>query len=123
MFRIGHGYDVHRLVEKRKLTLCGQNIKYDKGLLGHSDADVATHALIDAICGAASFGDIGRLFPDTDEKYRGISSLKLLEVVEKAGYDIKIVEGSKNNIKITTIDDLKYAEFLAEIEAKNLKGE
>ena len=83
MFRIGHGYDVHRLVEKRKLVLCGQEIPYDKGLLGHSDADVATHALIDAICGAASLGDIGGLFPDTDEKYRGISSLKLLEIVAK----------------------------------------
>ena len=83
MFRIGYGYDVHRLVEKRKLIICGENINYSKGLLGHSDADVAIHALIDAICGAAAFGDIGCLFPDSDDRYLGVSSLKLLKVVEK----------------------------------------
>ena len=83
MFRIGYGYDVHRLIEKRKLIICGENINYSKGLLGHSDADVAIHALIDAICGAAAFGDIGCLFPDSDDRYLGVSSLKLLKTVEK----------------------------------------
>ena len=83
MFRVGHGYDVHRLVEKRKLILCGEKIEHDKGLLGHSDADVATHALIDSLLGAAALGDIGGLFPDTDEKYHNANSLKLLEIVWK----------------------------------------
>ena len=76
--RLGHGYDVHRLVEGRKLSLCGVEIPYEKGLLGHSDADVALHALMDALLGAAALGDIGRHFPDSDERYRGISSMKLL---------------------------------------------
>ena len=79
--RIGHGYDVHKLTENRKLILCGVDIPYEKGLLGHSDADVATHALMDAILGAAALGDIGHLFPDTDEAYKGADSLKLLEEV------------------------------------------
>lgn len=79
--RIGSGYDVHRLVRERELILCGVKIPYELGLLGHSDADVALHALCDAILGAAALGDIGRHFPDTDEKYRGISSIKLLENV------------------------------------------
>ena len=100
MFRIGHGYDVHRLVENRKLTICGENINYTKGLLGHSDADVAVHALIDAICGAAAFGDIGHLFPDTDDRYRGISSLKLLKIVAKKLEDSKY---KISNIDLTII--------------------
>lgn len=79
--RIGHGYDVHRLVEGRDLYLCGEKIEYSKGLLGHSDADVALHALCDALLGAAALGDIGKHFPDSDERYRGISSLLLLERV------------------------------------------
>ena len=79
--RIGHGYDVHRLVEDRKLILCGEEIPHELGLLGHSDADVALHALMDAMLGAAALGDIGKHFPDTDEKYRGISSMKLLKHV------------------------------------------
>ena len=79
--RIGHGYDVHRLVEGRKLILCGEEIPHELGLLGHSDADVALHALMDAMLGAAALGDIGKHFPDTDEKYRGISSMKLLQHV------------------------------------------
>ncbi len=78
---VGIGQDTHRLVEGRKLILCGVEVPFEKGLLGHSDADVAVHALIDAILGAAALGDIGRHFPDSDEKYRGISSLKLLEHV------------------------------------------
>ena len=79
--RIGMGYDVHRLVEDRKLILGGVEIPYEKGLLGHSDADVLLHAIMDALLGAAALGDIGKHFPDTDEKYKGISSIKLLEHV------------------------------------------
>lgn len=79
--RIGQGYDVHRLVEGRELILCGVQIPHKLGLLGHSDADVALHALTDAILGAMAMGDIGKHFPDTDERYRGISSIKLLEHV------------------------------------------
>ena len=81
--RIGHGYDVHRLVEGRRLILGGVEIPWEKGLLGHSDADVLTHAVMDALAGAARLGDIGKLFPDTDPAYAGISSLKLLEGVGK----------------------------------------
>ena len=81
--RIGHGYDVHKLVEGRDLILCGEIIEYEKGLLGHSDADVALHALSDALLGAAALGDIGQHFPDSDEKYKGISSIILLEHVAK----------------------------------------
>ena len=79
--RIGHGYDVHRLVEGRKLILGGVDIPWEKGLLGHSDADVLVHAVMDALTGAARLGDIGKLFPDTDPRYTGISSLKLLAEV------------------------------------------
>ena len=79
--RIGHGYDVHRLTEGRKLILGGVDIPYEKGLLGHSDADVLVHAVMDALTGAARLGDIGKLFPDTDPAYAGISSLKLLAEV------------------------------------------
>jgi len=81
--RIGHGYDVHCLVEDRKLILGGVEIPFEKGLLGHSDADVLTHAVMDALSGAARLGDIGKLFPDTDPQYAGISSLKLLAEVGK----------------------------------------
>ncbi len=80
-FRVGQGYDVHVLVEGRPLILCGVDIPWEKGLLGHSDADVALHALMDALLGAAALGDIGRHFPDTDPRYKGISSMKLLEEV------------------------------------------
>lgn len=79
--RIGHGYDVHRLVEGRKLILGGVDIPWERGLLGHSDADVLIHAVMDALTGAARLGDIGKLFPDTDPAYAGISSLKLLAEV------------------------------------------
>ncbi len=98
--RVGLGYDVHQLVESRKLILCGVEIPYSMGLLGHSDADVALHALMDALLGAAGLGDIGRHFPDTDARYKGISSMELLESVigklSEAGYhpsnaDITIV--------------------------------
>lgn len=81
--RIGMGYDVHKLVENRKLILGGVEIEYEKGLLGHSDADVVVHAIMDALLGAAAFGDIGKHFPDTDPKYKGISSIELLKHVGK----------------------------------------
>ena len=98
--RIGHGYDVHRLTEGRALILGGVNIPYEKGLDGHSDADVLLHAVMDALLGAAGLGDIGRHFPDTDPAYKGADSGKLLEVVgEKiaaAGYRV-------GNIDVTMI--------------------
>lgn len=81
--RVGMGYDVHKLVEGRDLILGGVKIPYEKGLLGHSDADVLLHAIMDALLGAAALGDIGRHFPDTEEAYKGISSVKLLEHVGK----------------------------------------
>ena len=81
MMRIGHGMDVHKLVEGRKLILCGIEVPQTLGLLGHSDADVATHALMDAMLGAAALGDIGKLFPDTDEQYRGADSIELYKQV------------------------------------------
>ena len=90
--RVGLGYDVHRLVEGRELMLGGVKIPHEKGLLGHSDADVLLHALTDALLGAAAMGDIGRHFPDTDERYRGISSLILLErayaLILEQGYSL-----------------------------------
>ena len=98
--RIGHGYDVHRLVEGRDLILGGVKIDYEKGLLGHSDADVLLHAVSDALLGAAGLGDIGRHFPDTDPKYKGADSLVLLQVVaqrvKEAGYRV-------SNIDVTMI--------------------
>jgi 2-C-methyl-D-erythritol 2,4-cyclodiphosphate synthase len=81
--RIGQGYDVHKLVDGRDLIICGVKIPYEKGLLGHSDADVALHALSDALLGAAALGDIGRHFPDTDDKYKGADSRVLLREVVK----------------------------------------
>ena len=81
MMRIGYGMDVHALAKNRELILCGVKVPHEKGLLGHSDADVATHALMDALLGAAALGDIGKLFPDTSPKYAGISSLVLLDEV------------------------------------------
>ena len=81
MTRFGMGYDVHQLVENRKLIIGGVNIPYEKGLLGHSDADVLLHAISDALLGAAALGDIGKHFPDTDPRYKGADSLKLLEEV------------------------------------------
>ena len=79
--RIGHGYDAHRFAEKRKCIICGVEIPFEKGLDGHSDADVAVHALMDALLGAAALGDIGQMFPDTVMKWKGADSLKLLEAV------------------------------------------
>lgn len=91
-YRIGHGYDVHKLVDGRKLILGGVEIPHETGLLGHSDADVVLHALMDALLGAAALGDIGKHFPDTDDAYKGISSLELLgrvkALLEKDGYSL-----------------------------------
>ena len=94
--RIGHGYDVHRLVECRDLILGGVRIPYERGLLGHSDADVLLHAVSDALLGAAALGDIGKHFPDTDPAYKGADSLKLLQIVAQkvkdAGYTVSDVD-------------------------------
>ncbi len=91
--RIGHGYDVHRLTENRKLIIGGVEIPYELGLLGHSDADVLLHAISDAILGAVALGDIGGMFPDTDEKWKGADSLKLLEaVVNRVSADGYVIE-------------------------------
>ena len=99
-FRIGHGYDVHRLVENRKLILGGVTVPYERGLLGHSDADVLTHAVMDAVLGAAALGDIGRHFPDTDEAYRGADSIVLAAHVR----NLLAVRGYRvNNIDATVI--------------------
>jgi len=91
--RIGQGYDVHKLVEGRDLFLCGEKIEYEKGLLGHSDADVAIHALCDALLGAGALGDIGKHFPDTSDKFKGISSVILLKetvkLLKDKGYSIE----------------------------------
>lgn len=99
-FRVGTGYDVHKLVPERKLILCGVEVPYELGLLGHSDADVALHALSDALLGAAALGDIGKHFPDTDERFKGADSAKLLEhvvhLVEEKGWQV-------NNVDVTVI--------------------
>ena len=94
--RVGHGYDVHRLVEDRKLIIGGVEIPYEKGLLGHSDADVLTHEVMDALLGAAALGDIGKHFPDTDMRYKGADSIKLLEhvasLLEEKGYYVENID-------------------------------
>jgi len=98
MIRIGHGYDVHRLTEGRRLILGGVDIPHEKGLLGHSDADVLLHAISDSLLGAAAMGDIGKIFPDTDEKYKGADSLMLLRQVgirlRAAGYSIVNIDST-----------------------------
>jgi 2-C-methyl-D-erythritol 2,4-cyclodiphosphate synthase len=98
MMRVGYGYDVHRLVEGRSLILGGVKIAHPKGLLGHSDADVLVHSVIDALLGAAAMGDIGTLFPDTDPRYRGADSMVLLEktarMVRAQGYDIANIDAT-----------------------------
>ena len=96
--RVGMGYDVHKLVEGRKLILGGVEIEHTLGLLGHSDADVLVHAIMDALLGAAALGDIGKHFPDTDPKYKGISSMKLLEhvknLLEEHGYIVENIDAT-----------------------------
>lgn len=100
--RVGLGYDVHKLAENRKLIIGGVDIPYEKGLLGHSDADVLIHAIMDALLGASKLGDIGVLFPDTDPKYKGISSITLLKYVKE--------EMEKKNIRIVNIDSIIVAQ-------------
>ena len=98
LMRIGQGYDVHRLIEGRKLILGGVEIPYEKGLLGHSDADVLLHAVMDALLGAAALGDIGQHFPDSDERYKGISSVELLKdvgkILQENGYLIENIDST-----------------------------
>ena len=112
--RIGHGYDVHRLVEDRKLIIGGVEIPYEKGLLGHSDADVLTHAVMDALSGAARLGDIGKLFPDTDPAYKGISSMKLLKQV---GQKIRDAGYCVGNVDVTVIAQApKLKDYILQME-------
>jgi len=117
--RIGSGYDVHRLVEDRALVMGGVVIPYEKGLLGHSDADVLLHAIMDALLGAAALWDIGKHFPDSNEKYRGISSMELLKEVKRLlDEDLFIVE----NIDATIIAQKpKMAPYLQEMR-ENIAG-
>lgn len=120
--RVGNGFDVHAFSDGRKLVLCGVDIEYEKGLLGHSDADVATHAVMDALLGAASRGDIGKHFPDTDERYKGADSLKLLErvvaIIKEDGFSV-------SNVDVTIIAQkpklLPYIEKMRENLANTLE--
>lgn len=122
--RIGLGYDVHRLVDDRKLILGGVTIPHDKGLLGHSDADVVVHAIMDALLGAAALGDIGKHFPDTDPKYKDISSIVLLEHVGELLRENGFIIG---NIDATIIAQkpklAPYREEMVENVARTLKIE
>ena len=115
-FRVGTGYDVHKLVSDRKLILCGVEVPYELGLLGHSDADVALHALSDALLGAAALGDIGKHFPDTDERFKGADSAKLLEhvvlLVQEKGWLV-------NNVDVTIIAQRpKLASYIPAMRAR-----
>lgn len=120
--RIGQGYDVHKLVEGRDLIICGVNIPHEKGLLGHSDADVALHALCDALLGAAALGDIGRHFPDSDERYKGADSRRLLReavrMIKEKGYSV-------GNVDITIVAQrpkmLPYIDQMRENIASDLE--
>lgn len=114
--RVGSGFDVHRFAEQRRLVLCGIEVPYEKGLLGHSDADVALHALMDAMLGAAAMGDIGKHFPDTDERFKGADSVKLTEhvvwLLQEKGWRI-------NNADITIIaQQPKLAKYIAAMRSK-----
>ena len=115
-FRVGCGYDVHKLVPERKLILCGVQVPYELGLLGHSDADVALHALMDALLGAAALGDIGKHFPDTDERFKGADSMKLTEhvvgLLAERGWHI-------NNVDVTIIAQRpKLASYIPAMRTK-----
>lgn len=115
-FRVGSGYDVHKLVSERKLILCGIEVPYELGLLGHSDADVALHALMDALLGAAALGDIGKHFPDTDMRFKGADSVKLTEhvvgMLAEKGWQI-------NNVDVTIIAQRpKLAGYIPAMRAK-----
>ena len=115
--RIGYGYDVHRLAAGRRLVLCGAEIPFDEGLLGHSDADVAVHAVMDAVLGALALGDIGKLFPDSDPRYKDADSMKLLAEVVSLMRERGFALG---NLDVTIIAEKpKLAPFIAEMR-KNL---
>ncbi|MBQ8263856.1 MAG: 2-C-methyl-D-erythritol 2,4-cyclodiphosphate synthase [Oscillospiraceae bacterium] len=122
MMRIGHGYDVHRLVEERKLILGGVDIPYEKGLLGHSDADVLVHALMDAMLGALALGDIGRHFPDSDPSYSGADSIELLK---RVNYIINAQDYAVGNVDCTVIAQrpklAPYIDLMRENIARALK--
>lgn len=130
--RIGHGYDVHRFVEDRPLFLGGVQIPYDKGLLGHSDADVLLHAICDALLGAAALGDIGKHFPDSDEKYKGIDSKLLLkkvyEKISSVGFKVVNIDATviAQKPKISSyIDEMRktVADILnTDVNNVNIKG-
>lgn len=118
--RIGCGYDVHKLAENRALILCGVTVPYELGLLGHSDADVALHALMDALLGAAAMGDIGRHFPDTDERFKGADSMRLTEhvahLLAEAGWRV-------NNVDVTIIAQRpKLAAYIPAMRANVAKA-
>lgn len=118
-FRIGCGYDVHKLGEERKLILCGVEVPYEKGLLGHSDADVALHALMDALLGAAAMGDIGKHFPDTDECFKGADSMQLTlhvkKLLQEEGWQV-------NNVDVTIIAQRpELAGYIAKMRANVAK--
>ena len=118
-FRVGCGYDVHKLGEERKLILCGVEVPYEKGLLGHSDADVALHALMDALLGAAAMGDIGKHFPDTDERFKGADSMQLTlhvkKLLQEEGWQV-------NNVDVTIIAQRpKLAGYIAKMRANVAK--
>lgn len=118
-FRIGCGYDVHKLGEERKLILCGVEVPNEKGLLGHSDADVALHALMDALLGAAAMGDIGKHFPDTDERFKGADSMQLTlhvkKLLQEEGWQV-------NNVDVTIIAQRpKLAGYIAKMRANVAK--
>ena len=118
-FRIGCGYDVHKLGEERKLILCGVEVPYEQGLLGHSDADVALHALMDALLGAAAMGDIGKHFPDTDERFKGADSMQLTlhvkKLLQEEGWQV-------NNVDVTIIAQRpKLAGYIAKMRANVAK--
>lgn len=120
-FRVGNGFDVHKFDESRKLILGGVQVPFDKGLAGHSDADVLLHAAMDALLGAAGMGDIGKLFPDTDDRYKGISSVKLLRevaaLIKGSGFQV-------GNLDITLICEApkiaKYADEMKSVIAGEL---
>ena len=118
--RIGNGYDVHRLTENRKLILGGVEIPFEKGLLGHSDADVLIHAIMDALLGALALGDIGKHFPDNDESYKGICSIllleKVMEIIAKEGYKIGNVDA------IIVAQRPKLAPFISKMQQNIAKA-
>ena len=131
-FRVGTGFDVHALVENRALILAGVRVPYEKGLLGHSDADVALHALMDALLGAAGKGDIGKHFPDTDDKYEGADSRRLLRVVlemlQKDGWQVNnadvtiIAQRPKLAPFIATMRELVASDLGVTVDAVNIKA-